>query len=209
MNPIRVLIADDHALFRAGLEALLESRGGPSVQVVGSCSDGREALERIRSTPTDVAVLDHQMGGLSGLDLVRVLSRPEDPSVVLLSSYGAPSLVAEALRAGAAGWVLKGDAVEDLLTAVTLSVRGEVFVSRGISSAALRDAMASLGPSARELEVLALLAAGRTTSEIAGLLGIGVKTVETHRSHLFIKLGASNVAAAVAEGLRSGWLLDP
>jgi DNA-binding NarL/FixJ family response regulator len=146
------------------------------------------------------------MGGITGLDLVRSFSGGTVPALVLLSSFGAPSLVAEALRAGASGWVLKGDAVDDLLTAVAAVSEGEVFISSGIPKDGLREAMVSLGPSPRELEVLRHLAEGRTTAEVAALLGIGLKTVETHRSHLFIKLGVPNVAAAVAEGIRSGWL---
>lgn len=209
MSPLRVLIADDHALFRAGLEALFASRPESGIRLAGSCADGKSALDRLRTGDVDVAVVDHQMGSISGLDLVREASRMEGPAVVLLSSFGAPSLVAESLRAGASGWVLKADAVEDLVEAVGTAARGGIFVSRGIPPAGLRDAMASLGPSPRELEVLELLAAGRTTTEIASLLGVGAKTVETHRSHLFIKLGASNVAAAVAEGMRSGWLRRP
>jgi len=205
--PTRVLIVDDHAVLRDGLKSLLASR---RIEVVGEASDGRQALRLARRFEPDVATLDIGLPGLNGLETLRKLVR-ECPKVrgIVLTMHGEDAYVLEALRAGARAYVLKSQAFGDLAEAIETVVRGEMYLSPGVSGALVR---ASLGGtespaellSPREREVLQLVAEGRTNKEVGHVLAISVKTVETHRSALMRKLDLHDTASLVRYAIRRG-----
>jgi DNA-binding NarL/FixJ family response regulator len=201
----RVLLADDHALFREGLRHLLDARG---FTVVGEAADGREAVRLARSVDPDIAVVDIGMPGLNGIDATRELRR-DSPTlpVILLTVHDESAYVADALRAGARGFVLKSEASEDLVRAIEEVLRGGIYVSPRVSSA-VQDLIRTGSPAAvdplspREREVLQLVAEGRTNKAIAGTLVISVKTVESHRASIMRKLGLHDTASLVRYAIR-------
>jgi DNA-binding NarL/FixJ family response regulator len=205
---IRVVLADDHNLVRGGIRALLEEL--PDVQVVAEAADGRDAVARIAEHRPDVALLDIAMPGLNGLEAAARIGR-ETPGtrVVILSMHSAPGYVAQALAAGVAGSVLKDAFVDEL----PLLIRA---VSQGISRQvvdALRSKMAPVDPTGgaltdRQREVLQLLAEGMNTKEIAHLLGVSAKTVESHRTQLMERLDIHDLAGLVRYAIRIG-LVSP
>jgi DNA-binding NarL/FixJ family response regulator len=214
MSRTRILIADDHEVVRKGLRSLLEPE--PGLEVVGEASNGREAVERTVAEKPDVVVLDIGMPELNGLEatrqIVKVSPRTE---VLILTVFETEEVIREVLRAGARGYVLKSDAGRLLLTAVeAVSAHKPFFTSRvselvlaGFLSGELRPseetpAGAPLTP--REREVLQLLAEGKTNKEVAAVLGIGLKTVETHRMNLMAKLGLHSVVDLVRWAIRNG-----
>jgi DNA-binding NarL/FixJ family response regulator len=215
MNRIRVLLADDHNLVRAGLRALLEAM--PGVEVVGCVEDGRKAIELARERNPSVALLDIDMPGLNGLEAARRL-RAESPQVrvVILSVHDNEEYVRQALRAGAAGYLLKDAAPAELTLALQAVARGETYLSPAISRRVIEDYLRG-GPEAptaferltpRQREVLQLIAEGRSTKDIARLLDLGVKTVETHRAALMQALDIHDVAGLVRYAVRHG-LVNP
>jgi DNA-binding NarL/FixJ family response regulator len=203
MKPIRVLIADDHALVRAGIRALVEKIEG--VVVVGEAGTGSEALELVRELEPDVMLLDITMpdgGGFEVLD--QVTRKYPEIKVIVLTVHEAGEYAIRALREGAAGFLPKSAASTELEQAIQTVVRGEVYISPETSRKTLldygkgmtkRDLLATLSP--RQREVLRLIAEGRTTKQIAQLLEISVKTVETHRAQLMERLGIHDVAGLV------------
>jgi DNA-binding NarL/FixJ family response regulator len=208
---IRVVLADDHALVRAGLRALLESMEG--VVVVGEASNGQEALALIARHRPHVAVLDIAMPGLNGLEVAaRVAREAGGPRVVIVSMHATAEYVRQAVLAGAAGYVLKDADQEELHRAVEAAARGQMYLTPAISgqvAETLRQGAGGQGSGAEALtprlrEVLQLVAEGHTTKEIAGKLGIGVKTVETHRAHLMERLGIRDLAGLVRYAIRAG-----
>ena len=212
---MRVLLADDHTLFREGLRSLLERR--PDVQVVGETGDGREALDLIDRLRPDVAVLDITMPGLSGLE-VAARAKKASPAtrIVMLSMHAGEAYVSQALRAGVAGYLLKESAAAELATALTAVTRGETYLSPAISkhvvdgflhgSRGEADPLAGLSP--RQREILQLIAEGKSNKEIAATLGLSVKTVEAHRAQLMERLGIHDVPGLVKIAIRAG-LLQP
>jgi DNA-binding NarL/FixJ family response regulator len=201
----RILLADDHALFREGLKHLLEARG---FTVVGEAADGHAAVRAARSLAPDIVVMDVGMPGLNGIDAARELRRdaPTLP-IILLTMHDEPAYVAEALGAGARGFVLKTEATADLLRAVEEVMRGGLYVSPRLSSAVqdtIRTGSATpVDPlSPREREVLQLVAEGHTNKGIAGTLVISVKTVESHRASIMRKLDVHDTAALVRYAIR-------
>jgi DNA-binding NarL/FixJ family response regulator len=203
MNPIRVLIADDHALVRAGIRALVEKIDG--VVVVGEAGKGSEALDLVRQLRPDLMLLDITMpdgGGFEVLD--QVTKKYPEIKVIVLTVHEAGEYAIRALREGAAGFLPKSAASTELEQAIQTVVRGEPYISPETSQKAVleigrsspkRDLLATLSP--RQREVLRLIAEGRTTKQIAQLLDIGVKTVETHRAQLMERLGIHDVAGLV------------
>lgn len=208
---IRIVLADDHLIVRQGLKLLLEKE---QMLMVGEASDGQEAIALIQELQPDVAVLDLDMPRLDGLGVLRETARisPKTRAIILTRHMEEPYAV-EALRAGARGYVLKTQAGLDLVAAVQHVHRGEVYLSPKISKAVV-DAYLSktelpnktLTP--RERQVLQLVGEGHSTKEIAALLGISVKTADTHRTKLMDKLDIHQTAGLVRYAIRSG-LIEP
>jgi DNA-binding NarL/FixJ family response regulator len=203
MRPVRVLIADDHALVRAGIRALVERID--DIVVVGEAGKGSEALEMIRELQPNVMLLDITMPDGSGFEVLeQVTKKQPDIRVVVLTVHEAGEYAIRALREGAAGFLPKSAASAELEQAIKTVVRGEVYISPETSrktlldfgkSGSKRDLLATLSP--RQREVLRLIAEGRTTKQIAQLLEISVKTVETHRAQLMERLDIHDVAGLV------------
>ena len=203
MNSIRVLIADDHALVRAGIRALVERIDG--VVVVGEAGKGSEALDLVRELSPDLLLLDITMPDGNGFDVLDQLTKhyPEI-RVIVLTVHEAGEYAIRALREGAAGFLPKSAASTELEQAIQTVVRGEIYISPETSKKTLlefgrgatkRDLLATLSP--RQREVLRLIAEGMTTKQIAQALEISVKTVETHRAQLMERLGIHDVAGLV------------
>lgn len=208
---MKVILADDHHLVRSGIRALLESITG--VLVVAEAGDGREALELIERHHPDIALLDITMPGLNGLEVAaRVRESSPRTRVIVLSMHAGETYVAQALRAGVAGYLLKDSAASDLQAALEAVGRGGTFLSPSISqqvvSSYLRGELPSADPlgglSPRQREVLQLIAEGRSTKEIAADLELSIKTVETHRAQIMERLGIHDVPGLVRFAIRSG-----
>jgi DNA-binding NarL/FixJ family response regulator len=216
MKRIRVLLADDHALVRAGIRSLLS--GLPGVEVIGEAHDGREALRLTLEKRPDVVLMDISMPSLNGLEAAGRLAK-ECPTarVVILSMSATEEYVAQALRAGAAGYLLKDAEPAELELAVRAAARGETYLTPAVSKKVVADYVQRLnvpaaGPldllTPRQREVLQLIAEGRTTKEIARVLNLSVKTVETHRTQLMDRLDLHDVAGLVRFAVRVG-LVEP
>ena len=207
---IRVLIADDHPLFRDGIARAIADR--PELELVGTAADGRAALEGIRTLAPDVAVLDLRMPGLDGLDVLRAVTRDGLVTRVLLLSASAEGSVAYAgIQAGASGFLTKDTDRDAICDAVTAAARGESVLDPRLQDAMMKEIRAQApdaGPrlTAREREVLLLISSGLTAPAIAARLVVSVPTVKTHMASLYAKLGVSDRAAAVAEAMRRGLL---
>jgi DNA-binding NarL/FixJ family response regulator len=212
----RIVLADDHAMVRRGLRMVLEAE--PDMTVVGEADDGAAAVELALSTEADLAVLDVAMPRLTGLQAAAELKqrRPE-LRTLMLSMYDSEQYFFEALKAGASGYVLKSAADRDLVEAVRAAVRGEPFLYPAAVSALIRDYLdrASHGEetpndplTARELEIVKLVAEGHTTEEIASTLVISKRTVEHHRSHILEKLGMRDRVELARYAIRRG-LVEP
>src|SRR5574337_732899 len=204
---ITVLLADDHPIVREGFKALLEREG---VQVVGEASDGREAVRLAQTLCPDVAVLDLSMPLLNGLQAAQaILHASPRTRTILLTMYTEDHYVLEAMRAGIRGYVVKRQAVMDLVQAVREVANGAIYLSPSVSQAVVHAYLGKtdLPPdplSSREREVLQLVAEGKTTKEIARLLGISTKTAETHRDHIMKKLDIHETASLVRYAIRRG-----
>jgi DNA-binding NarL/FixJ family response regulator len=213
MSAIRVLLADDHTLVRAGIRTLLESLDG--VTVVAEVADGREALALVAAERPDVVLMDVAMPKLNGLEATaRVVEEFPNVRVIILSMHPNEEYVLRALRIGASGYLLKDANTAELEIALEAVVRGEIYLSPAISKQVAQyvrrvgsefDALDRLTP--RQREVLQLIAEGRTSREIAQLLGISVKTVESHRTHLMDRLDIHDIAGLVRYAVRTG-LID-
>lgn len=205
--PIRVLLADDHALIREGLKALLEKQG---IQVVTEASDGQEAVRLGEKTQPDVAILDITMPLLNGVDAARELIKSTPKAkVILLTQHDEDQYVTEALRSGVKGYVLKSQAAEDLIHAIREVCKGSVYlspsISRAVVDAYLSKTYISVDPlSTRERQVLQLVGEGKSTKDIALQLGISVKTAESHRARLMRKLDIHETASLVRYAIRHG-----
>ncbi|HSB68022.1 MAG TPA: response regulator transcription factor [Candidatus Methylomirabilis sp.] len=209
---IQVLLADDHTIVREGLRSLLSKE--PDIQVVAEAGNGREALALAREARPDVVLLDLSMPLLNGLEAARQIAAWErGPRVILLTMHAEDRYVLEALRAGVRGYVLKKQAGADLVRAIHEAVAGAVYLSPGIS-AAVAEAVRSPGPApsrvltAREREVLHLVAEGKTTKEIAAILGVSTKTADAHRTRLMQKLDIHDIAGLTRHAIRSG-VIEP
>lgn len=206
---IRVLLADDHAVMRDGLRALLESN--PNTRVVGEVSNGREALRRTEELRPDVLVMDVSMPDLNGVDAAKLI-RDKFPGtkVVMLSMHSSREHVYRALQAGASGYVLKESAGTEVMAAVQAAHAGQRYLS-----AALRDVSSAMAAgaervspleslSARERQVLQLVVEGKSSAAIALIVHLSPKTVETYRSRLMKKLGVADVPSLVKFALEHG-----
>ena len=211
MRPIRVLLADDHDLFRAGLRVLLQDLGG--FEVVAEAGDGREALRLVREHRPNVVLMDLMMPGLNGLEATDQVAREfPDVRVLVLSMNAAEEFVLPAVRAGASGYVLKNARPAELEQAIRAVARGETYLTPAVSghliddyrrrTAAAPDSLEKLTP--RQREVLQLVAEGHSTKEIAQRLGVSVKTVETYRSQLMGALDIHDIAGLTRYAIRKG-----
>lgn len=215
---IRVLLVEDHTLVRAGLRSLLQSFGG--IQVVAEAGDGRDALRLVELHKPDLVLMDVAMPGLNGLEATTRL-RKEFPTirVLILSMYSNEEYVIQSLRAGAAGYLLKDAATTELDLAIKAIARGETYLSPAVSKVVVSDYVRRVGGEGAEVaadrspyerltprqrEILQLIAEGHTTKEIAHLLNISAKTVETHRMQLMSQLDIHDVAGLVRYAIRKG-----
>ncbi|MEX2250808.1 MAG: response regulator transcription factor [Acidimicrobiia bacterium] len=210
---IRVVVVDDHTLMRQGLVGLLDE--DPDLVVVGQAGDASSALEVIEETRPDVVLMDVGLPGVSGLELtVRVKRIVPDIKVLVLTMYEREDYLFEALQAGASGYVLKGADIKDLLTAVRTVARGETYVYQSLTGKLVADYLSRIedgadrkdydGLSRREREVLALIAEGLTTSQIADRLYLSPHTVQTHRDHVMTKLNLHSRVALTKYAIRKG-----
>ncbi len=205
---LRVLLADDHHLVRAGLRSLLDAM--PGVQVVAEAADGASALLLAFEHRPDVVLTDIAMPEGGGMGLLRGLrAREPDCKVVLLSMYDHDAYVAEAIRLGASGYLVKSGAAEELAQALQTVARGDVYLSPRVA-AKLTQAFGTGQPglTERQTEVLRLIARGQSSKEVARALNLSVKTVETHRSQIMDRLGIRDLAGLVRYAVRRG-LVDP
>lgn len=211
MKTVRVLLADDHTLVRAGIRALLDKL--PDVQVVAEATDGRDALSLVKTHQPHVVLMDIAMPGLNGLEATRRMVK-EFPrtNVLILSMHASEEYVWQALRGGAAGYLLKGAELAELALAIKAVTRGETYLSPPISKQVIRDYVRRVGGeetlferlTPRQREILQLIAEGATTKAIAKTLHVSVKTIETHRAQLMERLGIHDVAGLVRYALKIG-----
>jgi two-component system response regulator NreC len=205
--PIRIVLADDHVLVRQGLKSLLEREG---FQVVAEASDGQEALSHVESLQPDIVVMDISMPTLNGLNAAQKMSRSSPKTkTILLTQHDEGQYIREALEAGVKGYVLKSQVASDLLSAIRQVSRGQVYLSPGVSNAVMEayhsKSEKSKNPlTLRERQVLQLIAEGKSTKDVASLLGISVKTAESHRSRLMQKLDIHETASLVLYAVRHG-----
>jgi DNA-binding NarL/FixJ family response regulator len=205
MKKIRLLLADDHAILRAGLRMLLDAQ--PDMVVVGEAADGEEAVRRAHATRPDVAVVDLTMPGLSGVETLQRLRRELPVTrLLVLTMHDDPGYARVALAAGAAGHIVKDRESSELLSAIRAVHRGRTLAPPGAGGSTEGPAPEPPPPtlSPRERQVLELLARGHTNREVADLLSLSVKTVETHRARLSDKLGSQNRADIVRAAIRLG-----
>jgi DNA-binding NarL/FixJ family response regulator len=210
VTALRVLLADDHALVRAGLRSLLN--GMPGVEVVAEASDGAEALEVALRERPDVVLMDIAMKGMGGLEATTRL-RAELPQVkvIILSMHASEEYVLQALRAGAAAYLIKDAATAELELALKSVARGENYLSPAISRQVVDGYVQRVGAAAdvdpltpRQRDVLKRIAEGRSTKQIAFELNLSVKTVETHRAQIMERLQIRDVAGLVRYAMRTG-----
>ncbi|HKZ85781.1 MAG TPA: response regulator transcription factor [Anaerolineae bacterium] len=209
--PVRVLLADDHPIVRQGLKTLLEREG---FELVGEASNGHEAVRLAQDFLPHVAVLDLAMPLLNGLDAAReILHTAPGTQTILLTVHTEDHYVLEALRAGIRGYVVKTQAATDLVQAIQAVSQGAIYLSPSVSGTVVQAYLAKndLPPdplTTREREVLQLIAEGKTTKEVAQLLGMSVKTAESHRARIMAKLNIHETAGLVRYAIRRG-LIQP
>jgi two-component system nitrate/nitrite response regulator NarL len=203
---VRVVVADDHPLYRDGVVRALTASG--RVEVVAQAEDGRGALEQIREHQPDVALIDYKLPSLDGVSVVHAVSRDGlQTRVLMLSAFTDSGLVYEALQTGASGYLPKEAKRDDIVDAVLACARGETVLPTEltaglVSEIRIRRTSDTPALTDREREILNMIAAGKSLPEIAKELYLGVTTVKTHVQHLYEKLGVSDRAAAVAEAMR-------
>jgi two-component system response regulator NreC len=211
-KPIRVLLVDDHAILREGVHALLARE--PDILVVGEAEDGQQALERVEDLHPDVVIMDIVMPRMSGLEATRLLKeRHPEVRTLILSMYDDQEYVVQIIQAGASGYVLKRVVTEDLVRAIREVHAGGSFLYPPIAATLIGDYLRVTGNepddggeplSAREREVLRLIAEGNSNNRIAELLGLSRKTVDTHRANAMRKLDLHDVTEVVKYALRTG-----
>ncbi|MGE3978116.1 MAG: response regulator [Nitrospira sp.] len=211
MSPLRVLIAEDHALVRAGMRALLQKIEG--IEVVADVGEGWEAVKSVQTDPPDLVLMDIAMPGVNGLDATsRIVRESPTTRVILLSMHANEEYFQQALEVGASGYLLKGAELAELELALKTVARGETYLAPAVAKYAIKAYREkSDGPSGplmklsmRQREILQLIAEGQTTKDIAQRLNLSVKTVETHRSQLMERLDIHDVPGLVRFAMRVG-----
>lgn len=215
MKTVRVLLSDDHQLVRAGIRSLLD--GIPDIEVVAEASDGREALKLVGKHLPSIVLMDIAMRGLNGLEAAaRIAKKHPAVKVIILSGYANEEYVLRALRSGVVGYLLKDAAVEELYLAINVITRGDTFLSPAISKIVVNGYVSSAKPrlcpaealTARQREILQLLAEGKNTKEAAFLLNLSAKTVEAHRAQIMHRLSIRDLPGLVRFAIRAG-LVSP
>jgi DNA-binding NarL/FixJ family response regulator len=207
----RVLLVEDHTLVRSGIRSLLETE--KEIEVVGEAGDGREAVELVRRLKPHVVLMDVAMGDLNGIDATRLISNEHpDVRVLVLSMHSDEQYIFEALKAGAKGYVLKSAAVKELMTGIREVAAGRNYVSPSLASVVMHDYIRRAKGdqvisqvdklTAREREVLQLIAEGHSSAEVAKSLYISIRTVETHRHNIMEKLGIHSIAGLTRFAIR-------
>jgi two-component system response regulator NreC len=211
--PMRILIVDDHGVLRAGLRSLLNAE--PDLQVVGEAADGRTGLRLAAELSPDLVLMDISMPGMSGIQVTRQLKETlPGTRVLILTLHEDESLLREAIRAGASGYILKQAVEAELISAIRAVGRGDLYIHPAMTRALLKDVSPLLASeenpteplSPRELEVLRLVAQGHTNRQVAEKLHLSVRTVESHRANLMNKLGLSSPAQLVRYAIEHGLL---
>ncbi len=210
---LEVFIAEDHTLVRSGIRALLDS--APDLKVVGEAENGRQAVERVRELRPDLVLMDVAMPELNGIDAARqLIAENAGTKVVMLSMHEDRHYVFESLKAGATGYVLKSAAFQDLISAISTVMSGKNYISPALSDTVMNDYIrraqgdekdTELGRlSGREREVLQLIAEGKSSAEVAEVLHISVRTVDTHRHNIMNKLEIHSIAGLTKFAIRHG-----
>ena len=217
MAPFRILLADDHEVVRAGLRALLEEQSG--WEVVAEAVDGRDAVEKASKLKPDAVVIDIAMPSLNGLEAVRqIVKSVPNTKVLVLTMYDSDPLIQQVLQAGARGYLLKSDAGRDLVSAIEALRRNKTFFTPKVSQMVLEGYLdknpkdkdkeleseaESLRLTSRQREIVQLLAEGKSSKEVAAVLGLSVKTAETHRANIMRKLDCHSVTELVRYAIRN------
>ena len=212
MDKIRVMIADDHKIFRDGIKSILEKE--KDMEVVEEAASGSEVIEKVGQSAIDVIVLDIDMGKPNGIELAEIISKEyPDVKILILSMMGLHDFIIQALEKGAIGFILKNAGKDEMLTAIRSVAKGDSYFSREVSTIliehlnkprAAKKRIADIPLSARELEVLTLIVQENSNPEIAEKLFISIRTVDTHRRNLLEKLGVKNTAGLVKYALQKG-----
>ncbi|NMB90416.1 MAG: response regulator transcription factor [Chloroflexi bacterium] len=209
-TPIRIVIADDHSIVREGLRLILETR--PEFELAGEAADGAEALRLVNELAPDVVLMDLRMPGMDGLTAIERMQAQGSPAaVVILTTYNEDELMLRGLRAGARGYLLKDTSRQALFDTILAAARGETLLQPDVLARVLAQPPAAtagggLELSEREHEVLAAVARGERSKEIALRLGISERTVKAHLASIYNKLGVDSRAAAIAAAAQRGWL---
>ena len=209
---IRILLVDDHKIVRDGLRSLIEK--DLDTEVVGEASDGRAAVQQVRNLSPDVVITDIAMPDLNGIEATRqILAERPGIKVVALSMHSDSRFIAEMLRSGALGYLLKNCAFEELSTAIHAVIEDQTYLSSGIAEVVTKEYVRRLTEteltsptiiSDREREVLQLLAEGKSTKQVASVLHVSIKTIETHRRQIMRKLNINSLAELIKYAVREG-----
>jgi DNA-binding NarL/FixJ family response regulator len=209
---VRIILAEDHRITREGLVNLLQERS--DMEVVGEAENGREAVKLASELSPDLVIMDVTMPDLNGIDATRIITGGSNNTrVIALSMYSDKQFVQGMIQAGASGYLLKDCAFEELVTAIQAVMQGDTYLSPGIAGIVVQDYLTKLTTdrssadtvlTAREREVLQLIAEGNSTKEIAARLSVSVKTVETHRRQIMEKLGIFSIAELTKYAIREG-----
>ncbi|MBI4525789.1 MAG: response regulator transcription factor, partial [Deltaproteobacteria bacterium] len=211
MKPLRVLLADDHSLVRAGIRSLIEKI--PLIEVVGEASDGRHAFELIKKREPNVVLMDIAMAGLNGLEVAeRVIKNFPTVKVIILSMHTNEEYISRALQIGVSGYLVKDSAAAELEIALTAVSSGRTYLAPSISRQVVEGYLQKTSAKSahfhtltpRQREILQLIAEGKNTKEIAYMLDVSIKTVETHRAQLMDRLNIHDVPGLVRYALRKG-----
>ncbi len=212
MAKIKILLADDHQLFRHGLRTLLEKR--PDIVIIGETTDGTQTVRAALEFKPNIVLMDISMPNLNGIDATRkILQERNDIRIIILSMHSDQRFVAESLKAGALGYLLKDCAVDELVLAINTVMKNQVYLAHAVAAVILKDYINLISEkpgsafsalSAREREVLQLLAEGKTTKEISANLCVSIKTIETHRKQIMDKLDIHSIAQLTKYAIREG-----